>query len=72
MNRLRADGARGREQRVGDLGAEPVGQRELLIELPKVASAGERRELMDDHLGLGAPNLRDESRLVQRIDDDRR
>src|SRR5258706_2804790 len=68
---LRADGARGREQRFGDFGAEPVGQRELLIEFPEVASAGERRELVDDHLGLGAPNRRCESRLVQRIDDDR-
>src|SRR5205085_9950816 len=63
----RADGSRSSEQGVGDFSAKPVGERELLIELPEVSRRAQRGQLMDDDLGLGATHRGGKSLLVERI-----
>src|SRR5436305_3767296 len=40
----------------GALGPKPVGERELAIKVFEARDAGEARGLMDDHLGLRAPD----------------
>ena len=42
----------GREQVVGALGAQPVGERELAFEVPHVDLRGYGGELVHDHVGL--------------------
>jgi hypothetical protein len=44
-----ADGVAGRQQVVGSLGAQPVGQRDAALEVTRVEPS-ERRQLMDDHV----------------------
>jgi hypothetical protein len=53
---LDPDRLSGREQMIRALGPQAVGQREVAIEMAHVERVRDRRQLMDDHVGLRGPD----------------
>jgi hypothetical protein len=54
---------------IGSLGSEPVGGCEALVELAEVGELDKRRQLVDNHLGLGPADGVDHGVPVQRVED---
>ena len=67
----RAGRARGRDQVVGALGAQPVGHGERLVEVARHAEPGQRGELVHDDVRPGGDDRVAHRGRVQRVDDDR-
>jgi hypothetical protein len=67
---LDADGPAGRQEVVGAVGPQPVGHREVAVEVAYV-EACDRGQLVDDHVGLGLGDGVGDLLGIERVDDSR-
>ena len=67
---LDAHGLTRRQQVVGPLGAQSIGEREVAIEVPHVDRRRDRGELVHDHVGLGLAHGPLHGVGVERVDHD--